>query len=173
MTQISYQPAFDAYNAAFRMMRLRESCWTKSAISFEALRIADFYVLFPFLISDVKVRREHMSWKKIAGKYVFKKPYARLPNSQVLFKRMLPFQLAAFERIVDSDFALLENWSHGQALASRKDFPSEIDQKITTLNSEQSDLIEAIATMVDGYPLLGPDGLKARTQLQEYRYDAV
>ena len=155
------------------MLQLREACWTKSAISFEALRIADFYVLFPFLIADIRVRREHMSWKKVARKYEFKKPYARLPNSPVLFKRMLPFQVAAFERIVDSDFALLDDWSRGHALASEKTLPVELNEKINALNSEQADLIETIASMMEGYPLLGSDGLKARTQLQEYRYDAV
>lgn len=155
------------------MLRLREKCWTESSISFEILRIADFYLLFPFLIANIKVRREHLSWRKVARNYVLKTPYARLPDAQVLFKRMLPFQLAAFERIVDADFALEENWSQGQALASEKSLPFELRSRIIKLNKDEADLIETIAAMVDGYPLLGPDGLKARTQLQEYRYDAV
>jgi hypothetical protein len=67
----------------------------------------------------------------------------------------------------------LEEWSHGQALASSKPIPDALTTEIREINSQQADLIDTLSELVHSYPLLGVEGLKARTQLQEFRYDAV
>lgn len=175
MIQLSYQAAFDPYNAAFRLLRLRESCWTQTHVNFEALRIADFFLLFPVLIGNkgVRLQQKHTKYRKLSTKYASSAPFGRLPAMDTLFRRMEPFHVAAAETLVTSGLASSEAWGEGFMHGTGHQIPQNLVQRIAEVNETQRDLLEFLTALVTEYEVSGPNGLKDRTTLLEFRYDTV
>lgn len=175
MIQLSYQAAFDPYNTAFRLLRLRECCWTHSSVSFEALRIADFFLLFPVLIANkgVRLQRKHAKYRKLSTKYASLTPFAQLPAMDTLFRRMEPFHIAAAETLVTSGLALPAAWGEGFMHGTGHQIPQNLMQRIADVNETQDDLLEFLTALVTEYEVSGVNGLKDRTSLLEFRYDTV
>lgn len=175
MTQLSYQPAFDPYNAIFRILQLRNGGWFEKAIPYDALRIADFFLLFPFYLQDKdnRYKREHRSIRSIGQKYEAVKPYSRLPDKRTLFRRIEPFQVAAIGSLVSSGFVQAEGWEQHTVKATETELPQTLSTRLQDEISANRELIEAILKLLQEYPLTGKDGLKDRTGLLEYRYDVV
>lgn len=175
MTQLSYQPAFDPYNAMFRLLQLREGIWIDRAVPYDAMRIADFFLLFPFFLKDkdVRYKQEHRAIRAIGKKYEATKPYSRLPDKRTLFRRVEPFQVAAIGSLVNSGFVKAKSWEQRTVKATEKELPDALQTRLQDENSANNELIEAILILLSEYPLTGKDGLKHRTGLLEYRYDVV
>lgn len=173
MTRLVYQPAFDPYNTAFRLLQIREAVWTKRAVEFDLVRIADFYLLFPFLIEKIRLKPAHRKYKKLATANFVTQPYARLPEESALLISMKPFQLAAAKMLVDSDLADAEAWKKGKFLATKNELPHEVSESIKAKNLGLGTLIEFLGVFATDYDFLGENGLKHRTGLLEYRYDTV
>ena len=51
--------------------------------------------------------------------------------------------------------------------------PSEIFERVHEANFRDENLLKALRVFAYSYPFHGPEGLKARTGLLEYRYDAI
>ncbi|WP_170432973.1 ABC-three component system middle component 5 [Ruegeria arenilitoris] len=175
MTQLSYQPAFDPYNAMFRLLQLRERSWLTQAVPYDALRIADFFLLFPFFLQDkdIRYKPEHRSIRSVGKKYKAEKPYSRLPDKRTLFRRVEPFQVAAIGSLVNGGFVEADSWEQRIVEATPKEIPNTLLTQLHAENSANSELIDAILKLLMDYPLTGKDGLKDRTGLLEYRYDVV
>ncbi len=175
MTQLSYQPAFDPYNAIFRTLQLREGGWLDKTIPYDALRIADFFLLFPLFLQDkdVRFRPEHRSFRRLGKDYLASKPYSRLPDKRTLFRRIEPFQVAAIGSLVHSGFVDAKNWKQRQIISTKAEPPSKLIARVKEENSANAELIDAILKLLQDYPLTGRNGLKHRTGLLEYRYDAT
>jgi len=173
MTQISYQPAFDPYHAIFRALQLREHGWLTNKIAFDALRIADFFLLFPFFLAEkeVRLKPKHRKIKSVGEKYVAAKPYSRLPDRKTLFRRIEPFQIAALGSLVTSDLAKSREWADKLGLGTNSNLPADLSEKIELENRDNEELIESILLLLTDYPVEGTNGLKHRTGLLEYRYD--
>lgn len=63
--------------------------------------------------------------------------------------------------------------STGKLLAKLKAIDPELNTRISEVNESESELQEFLKILVTEYPLLGRDGLKDRSGLLEYRYDAA
>lgn len=170
MSLISFQPAFDVFHTEFRFLRLRRIMTAENPWHLDQLRIADFYLLFFFRIQDVRLSPRHRSMKKRSQQYSFSR-YERQPDDQLLFARMEGVQRAAFETLVSKGFFDADSFVTGFVVDTNLPEPLEISNRIDEINSGQSSLMEDLSGLIEGYPLLGPDGLKSRTQLLEHRYD--
>jgi hypothetical protein len=173
MTQLVYQPAFDPYNTAFRMLRLREGISFARPMPLEGVRILDFFILFPFLIGSVKLKQGDRKFRTLAMSFDHLKPYARMPESSQLLERMRPFQVAAIKQLVGSGFLDSDCWREGLFKRTETELPSSLKEAVSSVNAEQNDLVEMITEFANGYALSGVDGLKARSGLLEFRYDTV
>lgn len=173
MTYLTYEPAFDAYHTAYRMFVLSRLLRSDSPLTVPAFRIADFYYAFPFLLQDIKLARKHIWIRGIARQFDNDRPYAHMPDSPLLFDSMEVIQSAAMQTLALNQFFELEALERNYVVvvdAGR----SAIDQALELKEpAGRDDLLRAIATLLWEYPLLGTDGLKARTKLMEYRYDTV
>jgi hypothetical protein len=58
-------------------------------------------------------------------------------------------------------------------LASNKAEPQLLGDRITEVNLAEKEVMGALSVLVTEYGLSGPNGLKHRTGLLEYRYDAA
>jgi hypothetical protein len=132
-----------------------------------ALRILDFYAVFPHLIPDIRLPREEMKWRKrFAG---LGNPYWFSGEPKLVFAQMEPLQETA------------QNLLYAQGLADPVLYPDQVKLVIEGFRrlalpastSMSSTLVEFLVTVLGKIPFLGYRGLKDRTGLLEHRYDAV
>lgn len=173
MMQLSYQPAFDPYHAVYRFLRLCKTVLAGRSLHEDHLRILDFYLLFPFRIDEIRLKRPHQKFKKLAKKFEKAKPYGELPEDKVLFARMQPLQTAALDTLATKDLIDAELYRTGTIGTTDEQVSAQVAERIRADNETQKDLIEFLTVLATEYELLGDDGLKDRTKLMEYRYDAI
>jgi hypothetical protein len=172
MNYLAFQPAFDVFHTAFRFLRLRRLLESDHAWHFDQVRIADFYLLFPFRLNDVRLKQNHRSIRRVAQGFT-KKRYENQPDDNLLFSRMRPIQRAAAETLVANGFFDEEAFKKELVIETDKVESGVLSSRIDQLNADQPQLMQALRALLEDYDLLGPDGLKARTRLLEHRYDAV
>ncbi len=173
MIQITYEPALDTYNAVFRMTRMWEIFINARELEIDRVRILDFYLLFPFLISRIRFRPQDRKFKRLAKEFEYKRPYGRQPEESDLLRRMQPMQSAALQTLAAEGFVYADDLSLGMVRPTSKPIPPAINDRVKRINDRETNLLECLSSLARDYPLLGPDGLKARSELLEFRYDAV
>jgi hypothetical protein len=173
MTQLTYNEAFDPYHAVFRIIRLGSVCLQDRKISFDMLRILDFYLLFPFRIQGMSLLSEDIAWRSISKSYSWMTPYGGMPDDRVVFNRMEPFQRAAMTSLVKAGYVASQEWARDEILFLAVSLPKSINARVKSSNSRMEEITEILCGIRDRYPLLGKNGLKDRSKLMEYRYDPV
>lgn len=172
MIQLSYQAALDPFHALFRLLRL----WpilSKGPLPHETTRILDFYLLFPFRIGEIRIAKPHMRYKRIAKTYAHTKPYGEQPEGRAILNRMEPIQNAALNTLAANGLIDANRLLLGEVRITDAPIPDDIAPRVNAANDSQADLMEFLGVLASDYKLLGPDGLKDRTGLLEYRYDPV
>src|ERR1700758_1009381 len=99
MIQLSYQAAFDPFHAMYRQLRILETIDQYKALLVDHVRILDFYLLFPFKISSIRMMTQHRKFRAVAAEYEDRRPYGEEPESTQVFARMKPMQNAALETL--------------------------------------------------------------------------
>lgn len=173
MTQLTYNEAFDPYHAVFRFIRLWKGCGLVGKTHFDMLRIMDFYLLFPFRLQNMSFFSEDLGWRRTSKSYDTQKPYGQLPDDISVFSRMEPFQRAAIASLAHSGVVSSEAWANNQVEFYDAELPANIVNRCVSINGPMQDIISILCELRERYPLLGRNGLKARTGLLEFRYDAV
>jgi len=144
----------------------------KSRWYFEQLRIADFYLLFFFRLEHARLARKHRAIKTLARSSAGHR-YERQPSDKLIFDRMANIQKAAADTLVAGGYFDVEEHAKGVLVATQQAIPDSLAARIDVVNMLEASHIEAIQSLVSDYEFLGPNGLKARTGLLEYRYDAA
>lgn len=167
----SFQPAFDVFHTEFRFLRLRRLLSSEVPWHYDQLRIADFYLLFFFRLQDVRLSPQHRSFKKLA-RLSGEQRYEHQPDDQLIFNRMENIQLAAMGTLVANGFFDVECNQRNLVVEGERNEPPLLAARIDEANLLDMQQLEAINALLTSYELLGRDGIKARTGLMEYRYDA-
>lgn len=173
MTQLSYQPSLDPFHSAFRFLRLRPILSTHHVVPLDQARVLDFYLAFPFRIHDIRLKKEHLSFRKVASAYEAAKPYGNQPQDRSLFERMRPIQIAALSALAAKSFISGEEWMRQIVCPTSTPLPSTLAKRIEQLNARDSSLLDVLRSLVTSYEFLGANGLKARSGLLEFRYDSL
>jgi hypothetical protein len=173
MIQLTYEPAFDAFHAAFRTLRLRPILKKEKPLHRDHVRMIDFYQLFPHRIEGIRLMPQHKKYRRLAAAYESKKPYGEQPDDKLLFDRMEPLQLTAFDTLAAQNYIEADNWKRGEVVATINPLPAELSLRITEANDADPELEKFLKTLGSEYELGGVNGLKARTGLLEHRHDAV
>lgn len=173
MTQLTYNEAFDPYHAAFRFFRLHLACDITNRVPFDTIRILDFYLLFPFRLQSMKFFDDDKGWRKVSKAYLEKAPYGAMPDDAAVFSRMEPFQRTAASSLVMSGYLTPDAWDRNEVQFTEEAIPDVLRFRCAELNTRMQDVVEILCQIRARYPLGGRDGLKDRTGLLEYRYDAI
>jgi hypothetical protein len=167
VTQLVYHPAFDAYNALLRIIRILLAA--PVGLDVPALRILDFYLLFPEALSDARMTPQLRSTvRRLAAKPRF--PYDKVPASKALFERMAAPHEAARQTLVSKGFVVAET---GRMVLQPSSTPVELLDLAREQNQNEEDLMSTLTAFGEGFPTNGPNGLKDRSGLLEFRYDVV
>lgn len=173
MIQISFQPALDPYHAVFRTLRILQRIGSSQPIIRGQLRILDFYMLFPFRISTIRLKPTHKKFKKIAEEFDNIRPYGGIPEDKIIFDRMEPMQIAALESLSIHGFVNAAEYANGIVRYSGKPIAEKLLARIEEKNFQENELMNFLDILARDYSLSGADGLKSRTNLMEYKYDAI
>lgn len=173
MTQLTYNEAFDPYHASFRIMRLNTICKFETAIPFDAIRILDFFLLFPFRMQRMSFKSNHRSFRRISKVFEQDKPYGVLPDDQIIFTRMEPFQRAAVSTLAMKGIVSTSFWAEGSLKFPTDSVPHAIAERCVSLNAAHKEFVAALRSLSSDYELYGKGGLKDRSGLLEFRYDAI
>ncbi|MET4070422.1 hypothetical protein ABID58_005227 [Bradyrhizobium sp. S3.2.6] len=171
MIHLSYHPAFDAFHAIFRFLRLTIRIGI-SEIEIDKLRILDYYLLFPWRASAIRLAQKDLEVRRIAKRLEEHQDYATLPTGDALLERMRPSQTAALQTMAREGIVDPMLLRDGVVKFNAFALPAELMKRVAEKSLEEPDTMKII-DVLSAYPLLGSDGLKGRTSLLEHRYDKV
>jgi len=162
-----YSPVFDPYHCAFRAIRLLRKSPVPE-LEIERWRILDFYLVFPALIRDFTFPDEYKHLRKLVPKEDGK--YRKVTDPKRIFFRMEPIQTAAVSFLVSHKVI-----SNAALVDSRKvrwveeACPEPLRSMTDDLNDDP--ILEILVGAFMTIDLYGKSGLKARSDLFQYRYD--
>ena len=168
MTQIAYHPAFDPYSSLLRIIRVFMA--TSSQMDSIKARIGEFFILFPERLIEARLSPQLRARAKritVGPRY----PYDRLPSSRILFDRMQPSFEAALQTMQVRGF--VTSAPDGTMSLNQEVLPVEITSLALEQNGNEAYLADTLGDVLSAYPTGGPDGLKARSKLMEFRYDVA
>ncbi|SEJ72656.1 hypothetical protein SAMN04487995_6137 [Dyadobacter koreensis] len=164
-----YHPAFDIYNCAFRILQIM-NLMKQDEIEVDRLRIWDFYLTFPNEARKITFPNDLAELKKVF-KSKSENPYEDLMDPKRIIERMEPYQTSALRCLVS--YGLIDGSSLSKSVVKRteKDIPAELAVKLSDLSKEKLNIIKLILGFRE-LPLYGKVGLKFRTGLIDFKYDA-
>ncbi|NHB96851.1 ABC-three component system middle component 5 [Photorhabdus stackebrandtii] len=161
-----YHPAYDAYHCLFRMIALIDHI---DVVEVDKARILDFYLIFPSLISKIRMPHNYRAMKTVAKKY---SNYYHDPISYIsTFHDMHQIQLAAIRCLAATGLIEIGALEKGIIKRTDKEIPDELLLSMREFLNEKEDIHNFILDKLSKFHLTGKDGLKHRTSLMEYRYD--
>jgi hypothetical protein len=96
----------------------------------------------------------------------------RSPPAKQLFQRMEQHQLAALHTLATTGFLDTDALHNKLVSHLGKKPPKRLQDEVNAFLTENSDLFDIIGKMAN-WPLSGPDGLKKRSALEEFKYDQI
>lgn len=170
---ISYQPALDRYHTVFRILTVTDAVAACLPVEADKVRILDFYLVFPFRLEAFSAKQGQTSLRKVGKAYRTVQPYGGIPDDISLFLRMAPVQALAFDTLAAEGLIDPDAYKQGVVMLGEVQMPPVLKQSVANYAEENADLIEALRLLACDYTLLGNDGLKRRSGLMEYKYDAA
>ena len=165
----SYQPSYDPYHTAFRVLRVRDIA---DGLEYEKCRILDFFLLFPFRLHDFRFKPEDRALRQLAKEYSSTRGYAVQPPPRQLFTTMSQFYSAATQTLAANGYVDIAALSLGLVTYTGQPIPESLDIRTRADNAAEADLLTGLRRL-STYDLLGRNGLKDRSGLLEYRNDAA
>jgi hypothetical protein len=169
VTQLVYHPAFDPYNALLRTCRLLDGMADGTDVA--ALRVLDFLLLFPEHLAAVRLSPALKgAVRRLKAQPRF--PYDRLPTPRALFRRMAAPYEAAVQTLVSRGLVDVDEKT-GDMRLNEGVVPPPLMSLAKLRNEEEADLMSVLLQLGGQYSAYGPNGLKDRSHLDEFLYDAV
>lgn len=166
--KLVYHPAYDLHHGAFRFSVLLAAL-PERVYAIDHLRILDFYYLFPHEIGKVRFPAAHSArkqrWKKLDARY------EQLHNPYRVFHELAPFQMAALRGLVARGLLDPGGFQRDRTTALSGEMPGGLGSLIANARLRDSELLSVIVDVLAPITMYGHNGLKARTQLFEHRYD--
>lgn len=171
MIQLAFEPAFDPFHAVFRVLRQVEYRGGVG-VDIRRAKILDVYMVEPVRCLEIRLPG---AAKKSARQAAVHQPatYGQRPSTTVLFSRMTPMQDAAIQTLVLQGVLDGDAYGQGFLLRGETSLPENLTGRLAEANGVQATLMNFLGPVLDGVPLDGVNGLKARTGLGEFRYDIV
>ncbi len=158
-----YHPAFDSYHCLFRSISILEVC---GKCEVERLQILDFCLAFPATVAKFRLPPGRSAVKKSALSE--SNPYRDPISARAMFANLTTIQTAAFSCLTATGLASLEA---GVLTRTQTALPEAIRERSLSMQAQELTFFKTLLLQLNALPLFGPDGLKARSELMEFRYD--
>ncbi len=166
-----YHPMKDPFNCIYRVLCILQDLKMQN-VPYDLIKILDFYVVFPHLLKDIKLPRELIKYRSVLKEVPL--PYENLPDARQLMFDISIIQDQAINSMVAKGVFIKNDFISGN-LNLRDTYIKrrEIVELITKAKFRETSWYKILIDDLSKIPLLGGSGLKNRTGLMEYRYDAT
>jgi hypothetical protein len=165
-----YHPMYDPYHCALRLASILADC-ALPEIEWERLRLLDFYVTFPHLLTSIRLPQELRSKKRALRSVPI--PYESLPTPKRLFFQLGIIQDIAAKLLAAGGILDRGAFLNGRILLPKADLPLTFRELMNSLRFRSSDWYALVTEELSRIALYGRNGLKERSGLMEFRHDAV
>ncbi len=164
-----YSQAYDLYHTMFRILQIMEK--TEQDLEVDKLRILDFYLAFPAELLEIKSFRGFKKYEKFLK--AESNSYERVIDRKRLFFKMEHIQVSAMKALISYDLFDADEFKKGTIKRTDVQLSKSLSSRIQIANDENQNLITLITGPLASMNLYGHLGLKERTNLIEFKYDAV
>lgn len=163
-----YHPAYDAYHCVYRLIAITD---VLREIEFAKLRILDFYLCFPSEIVNIELPQAHQKIRRLAknAKNKFRGPISK----DRTFRDLESIHHSAVKLLAASGVFNADNLESGTVSRTDWKAPDDFRHNDRFVASATQELAEYVVNQLSTLPLRGPNGLKQRTGLMEFRYDPI
>ncbi len=170
---ITYNPAFDLYHSIFRMAHIIASMREGETYEIDKVRIWDFYMLFPDKVHNIHLKQDEKTIRELRKTKLEKSnnPYEYHGDNRKLFEWIKPVQVSALNCLVSCGILNKDEYLSGRITVSNRSALNAFVGKVGTLSVRERNTLAFLRLLSLHMPLTGLYGLKARTELLEYKYD--
>ena len=172
---ITYNPAFDLYHSIFRMAHILKSLQEGECFEIDKIRIWDFYLLYPSKIFDIDIKpRKEKAVYAAREQWIEKErnPYEYKGDNRKLLEWIKSVQVSALSCLVSCGILKKEEYLNNRVCVSNRQALDDFVAHAGSLTASEHNSLAFMSYFSRVMPLSGFDGLKARTQLLESKYDA-
>ncbi|WP_418921986.1 ABC-three component system middle component 5 [Comamonas testosteroni] len=162
-----YHPALDAYHCVFRVLALLSEY---DEIEKDRLQILDFVLCFPSVASAFRLPPGAAKAKRAMSSS--DSPYRSPMNPKGMFMSLTKTQDAAIACLEAAALLRRDQAVDVDVRRADKILPFELQERVDALKVLEAPFFKDMLPLLMSLPLRGPDGLKARSGLAEYRYDS-
>lgn len=162
-----YSPAYDIHHCIYRAIFILKKLELNDTIEIDRLKIIDFYLVFPSLITEIKFTRNYAGLKKPFNNFITK--YRKVTNKFVTFQTMKPLQDQAIDYLCLKGYISYANGGK----VSPTPLIRSLNIPIRENYFKGIDIVteEKLFDFFFETEFYGANGLKARTNLMEFKYD--
>lgn len=165
-----YDPALDPYHSAIRILAIAmSSAKLRIALSIDAARIADYFLVYPYKMVVFRFPAEFRTMR--AAVKETENPYRHASGTRAAFERMRPIFFAALSGLVAADLIDAAGLKHGILALTESDMPDDLAAAVARFQERQTVVGKFVLSDLLAMPTNGDNGLKHRSSLIEHRYD--
>lgn len=164
-----YNQAYDLYHSMFRILQITEK--TKDILEIDKLRILDFYLAFPSELLEIKSFQGFKKYEKYIKAEINK--YESIIDRKRLFFKMEHIQISAIKVLISYGLIDPNEFKNGKVKRTDNKLTDQLQSRLNQANEENPNLITLITGPLASMNLYGHLGLKERTNLIEFKYDAI
>ncbi len=163
-----YHPAYDAYHCLFRLLTILEE---RPQMEVDRLRILDFVLCFPAVLATFKLPQRSAGLRKPAR--LADNAYRTPLSPKATFTTLIASQDGALSCLAAASFVVPNRLRENAVERTSAPLPQELQLQAREFREREALFFQHILPALSDIPLLGPDGLKARSGLIEHRYDTL
>lgn len=164
---ITYHPFYDVDHTVFRLLSVFH---THDGIELERAQLYDFFLVFPHALEDISLPQQRSQRVRKHLRSI-PRPYQRLPDMRVLFRRGAPLQQQAARLLIAAGALSPGEENKNHLYIKDEVIAAPLKDKLNSY-SKRKEMEFLILEEVKDVPIHGPKGIKARSKLLEYTYDA-
>lgn len=161
-----YHPAFDVYHCLFRMLSLTAQ---GPELEKDRVRILEFVLCFPSVAGQFRLPPKMAAVRRTAEQAG--SAYRTPINPKAVFIAMEPAQDGAMACLASAGYFSAEGLSAGIVRRTQLPLPDDLHARSLAFQERERIFFQRLLPALMEFPLYGPDGLKHRSGLLEFRYD--
>lgn len=169
-----YNQAFDMYHCVYRLVSILSYFNRGDYVEIERLRIWDYYLLFPQELKKIRLRRDEKEIKLLITDLINAQntPYNKFIDNRKMFEKVRSYQMNALKcmasyGIINADFI-----STNRITKLSMELFEKYKEKFEPMRELEKNVIKLMTSHFYFMSLYGEYGLKQRTGLLEFKYDA-
>ena len=165
-----YHPVFDVNHCLYRILLALETS-VHEKFDWTLLRLMDFYVLFPHLLKEIKPFPSSLQpFKKIVN--TIPDSYEVLPNPKRVLFELDSIQNVAIQNLIAKELINVSEFDKHIISRTSEKLPENLSEQLASDRRVNEEWYRLIVNELPLSEFEGKTGLKARSKLMEYKYDA-